>query len=485
MEPVLLCTPNFSEGLREDIIKTLYEAIASTPQVKVLAVDRGTTVNRTVIAFGGEPEAVFTAARAAYETALKHIDMRQHKGAHPRIGAVDVCPFTPYRGIEKGWLLSRVEKFAQEIGDTFRVPVYLYAESARSPERRQLPAIRKGGYEKLQEKLRDPAWMPDFGPVAFSARSGATVIGVRDYIAAFNLTLNTRSETVGRRIAEAVRESSGGLPHVQAISWLLPELGFVQVSLNVISLRETPLHRAFEAVEEAARAAGARITETEIIGILPEWALIETGQYFAGKAGEAADQLLKDDLVQIALRSLMLKGFRPDERCPERVFGPAEGAQDLGELPLRELLWRMADRQHTLPPEVAVILQAAIALSIAARTVSGLPARHAFAHTEYIQLLQDTLWLLQQPEIKLDTLRTLGKKILRGFALLRQISETLSSDQREQLILLGQLFSSAVDSLAATFIPFQNGSSEVAQERQEIELQGRFFREEIFKRLRV
>lgn len=485
MEPVLLCTPNFSEGRREDVVKALFEAIASTPQVKVLAVDRGMTVNRTVIAFGGEPEAVFAAARTAYELALKHIDMRQHKGAHPRIGAVDVCPFTPYRGIDKAWLLNRVEKFAQEIGEAFRLPVYLYAESARSPERRSLPAIRKGGYEKLQEKLREPIWMPDFGPIAYNARTGATVIGVRDFIAAFNLTLNTRSEAVGKRIAETIRESNGGMPYVQAISWFLPELGFVQVSLNVTNLREAPLYRAFEAVEEAARTAGARITETEIIGILPEWALVESGRYFAEKAGEALDRLSKDDLVQIALRSLMLKDFRPDERCPERVFGPAEGGQDLGELPLRELLWRMADPQHGLPPATAVILQAALALSNAARMVSGLPARHAFAHAEYIQLLQDTLWLLQQPEIKLDTLRALSKKLLRGFALLRQISETLSADRRDQLILLGQLFSSAVDSLAATFIPFQNGSSEVAQERHDIELQGRFFREEIFKRLRV
>lgn len=485
MEPVLLCTPNFSEGVRDDVIRALVEAITSTPRVKVLAVDKGATVNRTVIAFGGEPEAVFTAARAAYEVALKHIDMRHHKGVHPRIGAVDVCPFTPYRGIDKPWLLSRVERFAQEIGDGLRIPVYLYADSARHPDRRRLPFIRKGGYEGLAEKLQNPTFIPDFGPVAFNAKSGATIIGVRDYIAAFNLTLNTRSEAIGKRIAKAVRESSGGLPHVQAISWFLPEIGFVQVSLNVTNLRETPIHQAFEAVEEAARKAGARVVETEIIGILPEWALIEAGRYFAEKAGESIENLNPDDLVQIALHSLMLKGFRPEERCPERVFGAAEMGPDLTELPLRELLWRMADKQQELPMEAAVILQTSIALSIAARVVAGLPARHAFAHSEYVQLLQDTLLILQQPEMNLDTLRLLSKKALRGFALLRQIGETLAADQQSVLALLGQLFSSAVEGLATIYLGFQNGSPEVAQERHDIELQGRFFREEIFKRIRI
>ncbi|MCX8111938.1 MAG: glutamate formimidoyltransferase [Bacteroidia bacterium] len=485
MEPVLLCTPNFSEGTREEVIRSIAEVIRSVPQVKVLAIDRGITVNRTVVAFGGEPEAVFSAARAAYEVALKQIDMRQHKGAHPRLGAVDVCPFTPYRRVDRTWLLNRVERFAQEIGDSFRVPVYLYAESARSPERRSLPLIRKGEYEGLQDKLRDPLWTPDFGPVAFNARSGATVIGVRDFIAAFNLTLNTRSDAIGRRIAKQVRESSGGLPHVQAISWLLPELGFVQISLNVTNLKETPLHKAFEAVEEAARSAGARVTETEIVGILPYRALVEAGHYFAEKAGEPASKLSNEELVQIAIRSLMLKGFHPEERCPELVFGPVEGGQDLGELPLRELLWRMADRHQPLSPETTVIVVCAIALSFAARIVSGLPARHAFAHAEYIQLLQDTLLLLQNPHISLDTIRFLSKKVLRGFALLRQIGETLSADQSEHLILLSQLFSSSVESLATAFFPYQNGSPEIAQERHDIELQGRFFREEILKRLRV
>ncbi|MEN3041173.1 MAG: glutamate formimidoyltransferase [Bacteroidia bacterium] len=485
MQPVLLCTPNFSEGQREEIIEAILQAIKSTPEVKVMAVDRGATVNRTVIAFGGEPEAVFAAARSAYEVALKHIDMRNHKGVHPRIGAVDVCPFIPYRGVEKRWLLQRVESFAQEIGNSFRLPVYLYADSARSPERRLLPAIRKGGYEKLSEKLRDPFWAPDFGPIALNVRGGATAIGVRDFIAAFNLTLNTRSEAIAKRIAASVRESSGGLPKVQAIGWFLPETGFAQVSLNVLDLQITPLYKAFESVEEAARQVGARVTETEIVGILPEWALMESGRYFAEKAGEKVERLSSEELVLIAIRSLMLKGFDPNERCPERVFGPVTGGQDLSELSLRELLWRLTDRQQPIAPEVAVILQVAMALGLSARIVAGLPARHAFAHAEFAQLLQDTLLLLQDSHINIQTLRSLSRKALRGFALLRQLSETLSADQQENLALLGQLFSSAVESLAATFLPYQNGNQDVAQERHDIELQGRFFREEIFKRIRI
>lgn len=486
MEPVLLCTPNFSEGRREEVIGAIVGAIRGVEGIKVLGVDRGFTVNRTVVAFGGPPEAVFQAARAAYEIALKHIDMRQHQGAHPRIGAVDVCPFTPYRGVEKEGLKAQVERFAREIGDTFRLPVYLYAESARREQRRRLPDIRKGGYEKLAEKLKDPQWAPDFGPVIPNPRAGATVIGVRDFIAAFNLTLNTRSEAIAHQIAQKVREKAGGLPHVQAIGWFLPELGFAQVSLNITNLRQTPLHIAFEAVEEIARTQGVRVTGTELIGIVPEWALTEAGRYFLTRMGEKVEGVSAEELVKVALRSLMVEGFRPEERLPEWVFGPAEaGASDMGELSLRELLWHFADKEKALSPVLSVVIQAALALSVAARISAGLPARHAFAHGEYMQLLQDTLGFLHNNPVDVELLRQLSKKVLRGFALLRQISDSLVVDRAPQLPLLVELFHGAIESLAAAYVPFQNGSMNFEQEKHDIELQGRFFREEILNKVRI
>ncbi|MCS7189424.1 MAG: glutamate formimidoyltransferase [Bacteroidia bacterium] len=485
MEPVLLCTPNFSEGRKEDSIRAIINAVQEIKGVKVMAVDKGTTLNRTVIAFGGEPESVFQAAKVLYEVALKLIDMRQHKGSHPRIGAVDVCPFTPYRGIDKNWLKAQVERFAQEIADLFRLPVYLYADSARTEERKLLPAIRKGGYEKLAEKLKDPGWTPDFGPIVPNSRGGATVIGVRDFIAALNLTLTTRSETVAERIALKIRQSNGGLPHVQAKGWFLPELGFAQVSVNIINLREMPLHRVFEAVDEEARKQGVRITETEIVGILPEWALLEAAHYFLERAGDSPHDLTPKEMIDMAARSLMLRNFRPEERIPEWIFGPAELGPDLSEISLRELVWKLAQGENGVPFFVPVIIQATLALSMASRIAAGLPARHAFTHAEYMQLLQDTLLVLQGATCNIDQLKTLSKKVLRGFALLRQISEVLSADRKELLLVIAEIFSGAVESIAAAYASFQKDQPEIAQERHDIELQGRFFREEIVNRLKI
>lgn len=448
-----------------------------------MVTDSGPTVNRTVLAFGGLPEAVFEAAFRTYEVALKWIDMRAHQGVHPRFGAVDVCPFTPYRGVEAAWLKAEVERFARRVADTFRLPVFLYGESARTPERRWLPNLRKGGHEKLAERLRLPEWTPDLGPIVPHPRAGATAIGVRDFIAAFNLTLNTRSETIAKRIAAQIREKNGGLPHVQAIGWFLPELGFAQVSVNVVNLRETPLYRVFEAVEEIARGYGVRVTETEMVGLLPEWALLQTAEHFLQKSGEA-DALSLKERIEVATRSLLLKDFRPEERLPEWVFGPAEASPDLSELSLRELIWRLADPQP-FTPLVPVVIQGALALALGARSAAGLPARHAFAHPEYMQLLQDTLFLLQKPNLTLDNLRFLSKKVLRGYAILRQIAEALAMDQRENLALLVELFTGAVESCAALYLYHYAGSPEIIQEKHDVELQGRFFHEEILKKVHL
>ncbi|MCS6789360.1 MAG: glutamate formimidoyltransferase [Bacteroidia bacterium] len=485
MDPVLLCTLNLSEGKREEVIQVVANAIASVRGVKLMSVDRGATVHRSVIAFGGSPEGVFEAARLAYELGLKYIDMRYHQGAHPRIGAIDVCPFTPYRGIDKEWLKAQVEKFAQEIADRHKLPVFLYAESARFPERRKLPAIRKGGYEKLAERLKTPEWTPDFGPLVPHPKGGATVIGVRDFIAAFNLTLNSRSEEVANKIARQVRESNGGLPHVQAMGWFLPEVGFVQVSMNITNLRETPLHKAFETVEEVARQYKVKITDAEIVGILPEYALVEAGRYFLSHTGETTDNLTRRDLVRVAVRSLLLESFRPHDRLAEWVLGPAQEGPDFCEISLREILWQLAGTEGNLQPEVAVGIHAAMALSVAARLSAGLPARHAFVHPEYMQLLQAVLDKLHTTSLDLEALRLIANKILRGFALLRQISDTLSADQKDTVVLLVRLFHNTLEEIAAAYYPYLGSKDRIMEEKHDIELQGRFFEEEIFKKLRV
>ena len=486
-KPILLCVPNFSEGRDERVVQAIVEAIGRVPEVRIMVVDRGASVNRTVVSFGGPPEAVFDAARAAIETALKHIDMRLHKGAHPRMGAVDVCPFIPYRDIDKAALKARVEAFARDIGDTFKLPVYLYAESARVPERVRLPDIRRGGYEKLAERLKDPNWAPDFGPPIMNTRSGATAIGVRDFIAAFNITLNSRSEALAKRIAGAVRESGTGLrlPGVQAIGWYLPEIGFAQVSLNVTDLRATPLHKALEAVEEVARSLGARVSGTEIVGILPEWTLLESGRYYAEQAGEPLEKLSPKDLIEIAVRSLMLTNFRLEERVPEWVFGPPDRSTDLAEQPLREVIWRLADPKSSLPPDIFPTIQSALTLALAARVSAGLPARNAFLHTEYMQLVEKTLEKLQPNALSIEEIKSLSKNILRGFALLRQMAELNSTVQPGLYRLLGEAFMGSVESFMSIMLSLSEKNPDFKQDAHDMHLQGKFFLEEITKKLKI
>ena len=485
--PILLCVPNFSEGRDERVVQAIVEAIRRVPEVQIMVVDRGASVNRTVVSFGGPPQAVFDAARAGIETALKLIDMRLHKGVHPRMGAVDVCPFIPYRGIDKAALKVQVEAFARDVGDTFKLPVYLYAESARVPERVRLPNIRRGGYEKLAERLKDPNWAPDFGPSILNTRSGAMATGVRDFIAAFNITLNSRSEAVAKRIAEAVRESGNGLrlPGVQAIGWYLPEIGFAQVSLNITDLRATPLHKALEAVEEVARSQGVRVSGTEIVGILPQWALLESGRYYAERAAEPVEKLTAKDLVEIAGRSLMLTNFRPVERLPEWVFGPPEQETELSEQPLREVVWRLADPRSPLPTEVMPVLQSALTLALAARLSAGLPARNAFLHTEYMQLIEKNLEKLQPNPLSLDEIKVLSKNLLRGFALLRQMTELNVTIQPNLYFLLAEAFMGSVESFAGVMLGFADKSPEVKQDVHDMHLQGKFFLEEITKKLKI
>jgi glutamate formiminotransferase/formiminotetrahydrofolate cyclodeaminase len=486
-KPILLCVPNFSEGRDERVVQAILDAIGRVPEVRIMAVDRGVSVNRTVVSFGGPVEAVFDAARASIETALKHIDMRLHKGVHPRMGAVDVCPFIPYRGIDRTALKGQVEAFARDIGDTFKLPVYLYAESARTPERVRLPNIRRGGYEKLAEKLKDPNWAPDFGPPILNTRSGAIAIGVRDFIAAFNITLNSRSEALAKRIAAAVRESGTGhrLPGVQAIGWYLPEVGFAQVSLNVTDLRAVPLHKVLELVEEVARSMGARVSGTEIVGILPEWALLEAGRYYAQRAGEPVEKMSPKELVEIAVRSLMLTDFRPEERLPEWVFGPPDQAPELAEQPLREVIWRLADPKNPLPPEVLPTIQSALTLAMAARLSAGLPARNAFLHTEYMQLVEKTLEKLQPQPLSIDEIKTLSKNVLRGFALLRQMTELNSTIQPNLYLLLAEAFMGSVESFIGVMLGFVEKSPDVKQDAHDMHLQGKFFLEEITKKLKL
>jgi glutamate formiminotransferase / 5-formyltetrahydrofolate cyclo-ligase len=238
--------------------------------------------NRAVFTFGGEPAAVQAAAIACYDIAAELIDMRTHKGEHPRMGAIDVCPFIPIRGMTMAECTELARTVAQAVSAKHRLPVFLYNKSASAPNRENLPDIRKGEYEGMADKLKLPAWKPDFGPAELNARMGVTAIGARTFLIAFNALLDTREITIPKAIAKAVRHSSGGLRYVQAMEVAM-ERGITQVSMNITDFTKTALYRAFEMVKMEARRYGVKIIGSEVIGLVPARALAESVDYYEGR----------------------------------------------------------------------------------------------------------------------------------------------------------------------------------------------------------
>lgn len=272
MRELVECVPNVSEGRRAEVVEELAEAVRSTPQVRLLDYSWDWAHHRSVFTFVGPPQAVVQAALALAEVAVRRIDLRHHRGLHPRIGAVDVVPFVPLRGVtmEDCVELSRV--FAQALWERQRVPVYYYAYSALRPERRWLPHIRRGGFEALQSEISHPDRHPDVGEPRLHPTAGATATGARDLLVAWNFTLDTEDVQVARAVARRVRQSSGGFPGVQAAGWALPG-GRVQVSVNVLDFRATPLWVLYQAVREEAARWGVAVLSTEFVGLVPAEAL--------------------------------------------------------------------------------------------------------------------------------------------------------------------------------------------------------------------
>ena len=265
----LECVPNVSEGRDRRVIEALAGAIRSVTGVCLADIHADPDHHRSVFTFVGSPDAVEAAACALAEVALGAIDITTHGGIHPRIGALDVLPFVPLRGVSMAEAVTIAHRVGRTLGTKFQVPVFFYAEAALSPERRSLPAIRGGGYEGLAKRLADPAWRPDAGPARFNPRSGATVVGARGVLVAFNVCLGSNDLDVARAIARAVRESSGGLPAVQAMGVPLARQGIVQVSLNLLDYRRTSLAQAFERVRVEAQRRGISIRRSELVGLAP------------------------------------------------------------------------------------------------------------------------------------------------------------------------------------------------------------------------
>ncbi|MFN3346429.1 MAG: glutamate formimidoyltransferase [Candidatus Bipolaricaulaceae bacterium] len=274
------CVPNVSEGRNRESIEAMAQAIRSVPTVRLLDVQSDPDHNRTVFTFVGEPDGAAEAVYRLFEAALARIDLRLHRGQHPRMGAVDVVPFVPIRGVNMADCVALAKAVGKEIWERFRVPVYLYAEAASRPERQDLAEIRKGQFEGFFQKIKDPRWAPDFGEPVVHPTAGVTAVGAREFLIAFNVNLGTNDLRVAQEIAKAVRFSSGGLRYVKALGMELKERGIVQVSMNLTNFRQTPLPRVLELVRREAQRYGVPVISTEIVGLIPEEALVQTAEYY-------------------------------------------------------------------------------------------------------------------------------------------------------------------------------------------------------------
>ena len=341
---IVECVPNFSEGRDKDKIASIVREIEATSGVKLLDVDPGESTNRTVVTFIGEPEAVKEAAFRAVRKAAEVIDMRHHKGAHSRIGATDVCPIVPVSGVNMEDCVRLAGDLGGRIADELGIPVYLYEEAARKPERRNLAAIRAGEYEGLAEKLKDPAWKPDFGEPVFNPKAGATVIGAREFLIAYNINLNTRDRKLAHEIALNLRESGrakrdkdgnivrdaqgnsiklpGKFKEIKSVGWYVEDYGIAQISINFTNYRVTPIHMVFDETIRQAEALGLRVTGSELVGLIPKEALLLSGRHYLEKQGKTGGYP-DEEIIRLAVLSLGLNDvapFDPGQKIIENRF---------------------------------------------------------------------------------------------------------------------------------------------------------------------
>ena len=362
MSQILECVPNFSEGRNPAVIRQITDAMAAVDGVMLLDVDPGKSTNRTVVTIVGSPEAVISGAFEGIKKAAEVIDMRTQTGTHPRMGATDVCPLIPISGITDEEAVEYAHKLARRVGEELSIPVYLYEKAAQEEKRKNLAVIRAGEYEGFEQKILLPEWKPDYGPAVFNAGAGQTVIGVRDFLVAYNINLNTQSVRRANSVAfdirekgrvktdngkptgnpvkdangEAIREA-GACKSVKAIGWYVEEYGVAQVSANLTDLNETPVHIAFEEARKSANKRGLRVTGSELVGLIPRKAMIDAGYYYLEQQG-VSKGVSEEDLIHIAIKSLGLDElgeFDPRKKIIEYQLEDALGGP-LVNLNLRE-----------------------------------------------------------------------------------------------------------------------------------------------------
>ena len=318
MDKILECVPNFSEGKNLNIIRAIGEEIRNIQQLKLLHVDPGPDANRTVFTFAGHPEAVIEAAFLAIKKAGELIDMSIQQGVHPRMGATDVCPLIPVKGIDMEEANTLAHRLGKRVGEELSIPVFMYEYSANTPERKNLATIRKGEYEGFRQKILLDEWKPDYGPQSFNEKAGQTVIGARDFLIAYNVNLQSQDLELANFIASRIRESgfkekvdgqwkrrAGQLKAVKAIGWRIPEYDMCQVSTNLVNYRVNGMHQVYEAVKSLANAHGVMVNGSELIGMVPEETMSLAGNFYA------TEELSNQSLVELAIKSMGLEAIRP------------------------------------------------------------------------------------------------------------------------------------------------------------------------------
>ena len=334
-QPLIECVPNFSEGRDPAVLKQITDAIEAVEGIKLLDVDPGKATNRTVVTFVGAPEPVIEAAFRAMKKASEVIDMSKHSGEHPRMGATDVCPLIPIANITMEEVAEWAHKLAKRAGEELGIPIYMYENAATKPAWRNLATVRAGEYEALPDKLAKPEWKPDYGPAKFNATAGATAVGARDFLIAYNVNLNTTSVRRANSVAFDVREQGrvkreggkvsgavlkdengnalrepGKCKGVKGIGWYIEEYGIAQISMNITDVRQTPLHVAFEACRESANSRGLRVTGSELVGLVPLQVMLDAGYYFLRKQQRSLGAS-EEEVIKIAVKSMGLDELGP------------------------------------------------------------------------------------------------------------------------------------------------------------------------------
>ncbi len=344
------CVPNFSEGRDLTKISAITKEIEATPKIKLLDVDPGDSTNRTVVTFIGIPEAVKEAAFKAIKKAAEVIDMSKHSGTHSRIGATDVCPFVPVTGVTMEDCIQLARELGERVGRELGIPVYLYEEAAQKPDRKNLATIRVGQYEGLEDKFKDPEWAPDYGEPVFSAKAGATAIGAREFLIAYNINLNTKDRTLARHIAFNLRERErakrdedgkiirdkngksikvpGKFNEVKAVGWYVEDYGIAQISINFTNYKISPPHLVFDEAIKEAEQIGLRVTGSELVGLIPKEAMLMAGRYYLNKQGKSPG-VPEEELIRTAVLSLGLNDvalFDKQKKIIEYQFTEVENS---------------------------------------------------------------------------------------------------------------------------------------------------------------